>query len=196
MKRIAVVIGALLLGASSAAQAANCMDTGEGAAWKARYPAIYAKLMTYFACEDTSDPTACNVFVAKAAEDVYGVTDFKRADGSYMTANTIMDFVHGNSGWSKLGMATSQSVLNDAAAGAEDHLIIAVMSNQPHGHVALVLPGSPLTASDYSGTWKLKTPNSASAFLGNASKAYVFCRLSWAFSDPTKVELWWRPKGN
>lgn len=193
MKRVVIAIGVLMLGFSSATQAAeHCMTTNEGAAWKAKYPDTYTKLMGYFTCQDPGDPVACNVFVARAADGVYGVTDFKRADGTYMTANTIMDFVKTNPTWSKLGMANSQSVLNDAAAGAEDHLIIAVMSDQPHGHVALVLPGDPM----YSGNWKLNVPNSASAFLGNVDKAYVFCRLAWAFSVPSKVELWWRPKGN
>lgn len=193
MKRVAIAISVILLGASSAVHAAeHCMKTGEGSAWKAKYPAVYTKLMTYFTCENEGDPVACNVFVARAAEGLYGVRDFKRADGSYMTANTIMDFVQTNSKWSRLGLASSQSVLNDAASGAEDHLIIAVMSDQPHGHVALVLPGSPANSSN----WKLNVPNSASAFLGDVSRAYVFCRLSWAFKDPAKVELWWRPKGN
>ncbi len=132
------------------------------------------------------------MFVARAAEGGYGVTDFKNADGSYMAANTIMDQVSGNPAWSKLDMASSQDVLNNAAAGAEDHLIIAVMSDQPHGHVALVLPGDPL----FSSNWNLSAPNSASAFLNNVSKAYVFCRLSWAFNDPSKVQFWWRPKGS
>jgi hypothetical protein len=191
MKRIAVMVS-LLLGVSGAAQAATCMDNGEGAAWKARYPAIYTSLMSYFTCVDASDPTACNVFVARAAEGIYGVTDFRNADGTYMSANTIMDYVHASPTWSRLGMADSQATLNDAAAGAEDHLIIAVMSDQPHGHVALVLPGDPQP----SGNWHRNVPNSASAFLGDVSRAYVFCKLSWAFQDPARVELWWRPRGH
>lgn len=187
------LVATSLLCCGTSAYAANCMDSGEGAAWKAAYPTLYSQLMGYFTCiDDPNDPVACNVFVARAAEGTYGVTDFKQADGTYMPANTIMNVVKSNAAWSKLGSANSQSVLNDAAAGAQDHFIIAVMSDQPHGHVAIVLPGVPQP----SGTWKLSAPNSASAFLGNVSKAYVFCRLSWAFQDPAKVEIWWRPKGN
>lgn len=192
MKFAVIALGSLSLVTSQAAVAAeHCMKTGEGSAWKAKYPDIYTKLMSYFTCQDTGDPVACNVFVARAAEGVYGVRDFKKSDGSYITANMIMDHVKSNKIWSKLGMANDQKVLNDAAAGAEDHLIVAVMSDQPHGHVALVLPGAPMASN----SWKLNVPNSASAFLGNVERAYVFCRLAWAFSDPAKVELWWRPKG-
>jgi hypothetical protein len=193
MRRLACILALASSLACAPAYAANCMDTTEGAAWKASYPDLYQKLVGYFTCiDDPNDPVACNVFVARAAEGVYGVTDFKNADGTYMTANTIMDQVQANPAWSRLGKANDQMVLNNAASGAGDHLIIAVMSDQPHGHVSLVLPGNTL----FSSNWKLNVPNSASAFLGNVSKAYVFCRLSWAFSDPSKVELWWRPKGN
>lgn len=193
MRRILLALSIFLLGTHSPAWAAeHCMKTNEGAAWQSKYPEIYHKLMGYFTCYGAGDPVACNVFVARAAEGVYGVSDFKRPDGTYLTANKIMDFVKTNNSWSKLGMASDQSVLNDAAAGAQDHLIIAVMSDQPHGHVALVLPGDPM----HSGNWKLKVPNSASAFLDRVDRAYVYCRLSWAFQDPAKVELWWRPKGN
>lgn len=193
MKRIILAIGVLLLGASSAVHAAeHCMKTNEGAAWKAKYPDLYTKMMSYFTCENETDPAACNVFVARVAEGAYGVTDFKLADGSYMSANRIMDFVHGSARWSKLGMADDQMALNNAASGAEDHFIIAVMSDQPHGHVAVVLPGAPMKSDKWGGRL---VPNSASAFLGNVDQAYVFCRLAWASKDPTKVELWWRPKG-
>lgn len=193
MKKTALILALAGSMACTPVHAANCMDTSEGAGWKASYPNLYSKLVSYFTCiDDPNDPVACNVFVARAAEGAYGVTDFKNSDGTYITANQIMDRVRANSAWSKLGMADDQSVLDNAASGAADHLIIAVMSDQPHGHVALVLPGDP----QYSSNWQLKAPNSASAFLNNVSKAYVFCRLSWSFSDPSKVELWWRPKGS
>ena len=147
---------------------------------------------TWHVARSPNDPVACNVFVARAGEGIYGVTDFKQANGTYMPANMIMDVVKSNNAWSKLGTADSQTVLNDAAAGAQDHFIIAVMSDQPHGHVALALPGAPLKSD----AWNLKVPNPASAFLGKVSKAYVFCRLALAFQEPAKVEIWWRPKGN
>ncbi len=94
-------------------------------------------------------------------------------------------------------MANVQSVLNDAAAGAADaQPVIAIITGDPHGHVALVLPGQPAPST----TWKstagvpLKAPNSAAFSLNNINKAYVSCRLSAAFSDPSNVEIWWRLK--
>ena len=190
MKLMTGLLGLAMLCVSPAANAAaNCMNTTEGDAWKSQYRDKYDKLMGYFTCEDETDPVACNVFVGRAAEGLYSVTDFKNADGSYMPANTIMDFVKTNSAWSKLGMANDQAALDNAADGAQNQLIIAVMSDDPHGHVAIVMPGDPMPSSSWG---NLRVPNSASAFLGKVDKAYIFCRLSWAFKDPSRVELWWR----
>lgn len=191
MKRFAVIMTALLFSMSGVAQAADRCTAPEGN-WKDQYPKLYTDLMGYFTCQNESDSQACNVFVGRAAEGVYHVTDFKRANGTYMMANDIYAYLPTNPTWSKLGMASDQSVLDNAAAGAQDHLIIAIAPGADHGHVALVLPGTPLKSDN----WGMRVPNSASGFLNHVEKAYVFCRLAWAFSDKSNVEIWWRPKGS
>jgi hypothetical protein len=169
--------------------------------------ATYDKLMQLMSCPADVDrdegrqidAVACNWFVAKGLKELYGVDDFAPgAQGKWLTANEIATWVRSHPDkWSKLGQANEQSTLNDAANGASNQQpIIAVMEGDPHGHVALVLQGGQQAST----TWKdaagtaLKVPNSAAFSLNNVSKAYVFCRLSAAFSDPSKVELYYRVK--
>src|SRR5689334_185572 len=89
------------------------------------------------------DQVACNWFVAEASKKLYDVDDFtKDANGHWLVANEIADFVRISKDWSKLEMANSQSVLADASQGAGNgQPVIAVMQGNPHGHVALVLAG-------------------------------------------------------
>jgi hypothetical protein len=169
--------------------------------------ATYDKLMGFMSCpadidKDEGrqiDAVACNWFVAKALNELYGVDDFgPKTQGKWLTANEIATWIRKHPDqWTKLGQANEQSTLNDAASGASNQQpVIAVMQGDPHGHVALVLPG----ALQVSTTWKdataatLKVPNSAAFSLNNVNKAYVFCRLSAAFSDPSKVEIYFRQK--
>jgi len=85
----------------------------------------------------------------------------------------------------------------DAAAGAENgQPVIATLVGDPHGHVALVLGGKLQQSTKWKspGGVALKVPNSAAFSLDRVDKAYVFCRLSAAFSDPAQVELYTRLK--
>lgn len=139
-----------------------------------------------------ADQVACNYFVGKTLSDLYGLTDFRTGPASWLLANEMLDYVEAHSNtWAKLGTADSQGVLNEAAAGAANgQPVIAFMRGDP-GHVALVLPGEPQLSTNWHG---LKAPNSAAFSLGHVDNAYVFCRLSFAFTDPEKVEIWWRLK--
>ncbi|WP_426418095.1 hypothetical protein [Bradyrhizobium genosp. A] len=194
--------------ALGAVAAAGCMDT-DNKFWinAPGQQATYDKLMQLMSCpadvdDDEGrqiDAVACNWFVAKGLKELYDVADFTPdTQGKWLSANEIAAWVRSHPDqWTKLGQANEQSTLNDAANGASNQQpILAVMEGDPHGHVALVLQGT-LQASS---TWKdsagtrLKVPNSAAFSLNNVSKAYVFCRLSAAFSDPSKVELYFRVK--
>ncbi|MHA6879432.1 hypothetical protein [Ralstonia pseudosolanacearum] len=169
----------------------------------------YDQLMQLMACPVDSDQqttaqvdaVACNYFVAKAVDTLYGVSDFSPSGGgagAWLSANAIGDYVQTHKDtWSKLGNADNQQVLQDAASGAANgQPVIAVMKGNPHGHVALVLGGE-LKAST---TWvsdtddNMRVPNSAAFSLEHVDKAYVFCRLSAAFTDPSNVEIYWRVK--
>ena len=201
-------LGALLY-SISCYSSAGCMDT-DNLLWKnAASQQNYDKLMSLMSCPvdadtDTGiqvDSVACNYFVARTFEKLYGVHDFSPdggGAGKWLTANQIADYVRSNSEiWSKLGSANDQAVLADAAQGAANgQPVLAVLKGDPHGHVAVILGG----ALQPSTTWKdiggksMRVPNSAAFSLNNVAKAYVFCRLSAAFSDPSLVEVYWRVK--
>ena len=196
------IVSMILVLASSHAVMAGCMDT-DNQFWRGSDPdGNYGKLMQIMACpadadRDTGhqvDAVACNYFVAKGLQELYSVSDFipSSNNGRWLTANEIANYVRTHSDrWTLLGNADKQQVLSDAAAGAAQRQpTIAVMKGDPHGHVAIILPG----ALHRSGNWKLNVPNSAAFSLDNVNKAYVFCRLSFAFSDPAQVEIYFRLK--
>lgn len=196
-KRVAA-LGMLLAAFAAAPAEAGCMER-DPALWRTT-PAqrqLYDRLVPYLSCPDDrrdgplADRIACNYFAGRVLNDLYGVTDF-RSGGGWMTANNMLDHVRAHPArWSLLGKANSQSVLDEAARGAaQGQPVIALMRGSP-GHVAIILPGAPSPSTG----WGLKAPNSAQFSLDNVDGAYVFCRLSYGFSDPSKVEIFWRVQG-
>ena len=154
-----------------------------------------------------SERTACNVFVAKALDLLYGVTDFGGAGKGYFVANEIATGMsqpgnRASMGWSLIGKGDDQAALVQAQTLANAGLaVIAVREGRPKanatgpttlgpGHVVLILPG---TLEKYAATepggakhdWgNLQTPNSASQFLDRADKMYLGCPLSSAWRKP------------
>jgi hypothetical protein len=187
-----------------AAAAENCMSADPVYWQEGRRLPEYDTLMSLMACKadatpvegnQLNDTSACNWFLSRALEKLYGVTDFiPVGDDEWLNANAIYDHVQSDPNWSRLGLASDQTVLADAAQGAANgQPVIAARKGQPNGHVALILPGE-LLPSDH---WHLNVPNSASFFLDEDKtvvKAYVGCRLSWAFKNPDSVEIFWRLK--
>jgi hypothetical protein len=141
---------------------------------------------------DLSSP--CNVFLAKALKLLFGIADFELpgVPDEFLVANDIARYVAAHPDqWTLLGSASSQAALDRAQTYANLNTpVIAVYISDPHGHVAVVLPGS----LEYSGHWNLHVPNSASEFLNRPHKSYVGLRLSNAFqaSDLPKVKLYTR----
>ncbi len=141
---------------------------------------------------DISSP--CNVFLAKALKLLFGIADFELpgVPDEFLVANDIARYVANHPDeWTLLGPASSQGALDRAQTYANLNApVIAVYVSDPHGHVAVVLPGS----LEYSGHWNMHAPNSASVFLNKPHKSYVGLRLSNAFqaSDLPKVKLYMR----
>ena len=141
---------------------------------------------------DISSP--CNVFLAKALKLLFGIADFELpgVPDEFLVANDIARYVAAHPDqWTLLGSASSQAALDRAQTYANLNTpVIAVYVSDPHGHVAVVLPGS----LEYSGQWNLHVPNSASVFLNKPHKSYVGLRLSNAFqaSDLPRVKLYTR----
>jgi hypothetical protein len=143
-------------------------------------------LSEFMACQTPiDDQSPCNVFLGRALQRVYGISDFTDSarPGGYMSANQIATYVTVDSKWTSLGNASSQANLTQAQGYANlMKAIIATYTAPGNGHVCLILPGM-LQAS---GSWGLNVPNSASFFLNNPMASYVGGPLSKAFSADKK----------
>jgi hypothetical protein len=153
------------------------------------------------------DRTACNVFLGRALEILFGNTDFK-VDGGYMLANDIASGLENNGasmGWKKIGVATDQSALFNAQdfANAGKPVVAARLgrldgATRHPGHVVLIIPG---TAQNYdfddagvAFSWgSLVAPNSASFFLDRPDKFFMGCPLSATWQRPDDVGLYYKP---
>lgn len=178
---------------------AGCMDT-DTAFWRQDpdLQVLYTQLMGLMACPLDADAaegvqvdaTSCNWFAAKALQTVYKVQDFapEANGGRWLLANEMATYIATSPFWHRLGTADDAMVLADAQNGARNKQpVVAFRKNDPHGHIALILPG----VLQDSTTWGMKVPNSASGKLltSGTTKAYVFCRLSAAFSKESKSEV-------
>lgn len=157
---------------------------------KAEYGAYQQKYMEtalqkFAGCQLPLD-SGCRAALAQALEQIYGVKDFG-ADSKYMTPAEIAAKAAG--GWEHLGAATDQDALKKAQAAANcGRAVIAVMSGENGGHVAIILPG-PLASSS---VWKLQVPNSASFFTHNPEKSFSGKPLSYSFPKPDGIEIYAR----
>lgn len=134
-------------------------------------------------------PTACNVFLGRALEKVYGVKDFHRegVPTAYLTANEIADAVLISPKWERIGNASEAVALDQAGTDANQNVAVVAVWKNPdgHGHVAIVLPG-PFTET----SWGKKVPNSASFFLSRPkSESYIGLPLSRAFKKDIRQQV-------
>jgi hypothetical protein len=132
----------------------------------------------------------CNVFVGQALETVYHISDFKAADGSYLLANQIADFLMKSPHWTLIGSADSQSVLDQAANSANSRPVVAVWRNpdpdpKAHGHVAFIGPGDLRPSTK----WGLNVPNSAGYSIDDPKVRYIGDKLSRAFGKDKKSSV-------
>ena len=152
-------------------------------------PDLNAMLSSFLSCQSPiDDKSPCNVFLARALERVYNIHDFDAVgqDPPYMTANQIANYVELSGNWTCLGSATNQASLNSAEDYANrGKAVIAVAYGNPHGHVALILPGTVSRSS----TWNLNVPNSASFFLNRPADSYIGKPLSFAYSQTNSLTV-------
>ncbi len=128
------------------------------------------------------DNSPCNIFVCNAIYTVYGVNDlYDEKTQRCRTANEIYDYLNtNNKQWIKMGMADNQKTLSEAQDYAnQGYVVVAVYSNKPHGHIAIVLPGVLKSSSK----WNLNVPNSASFFMNLPDNSYINLPLSYAFNN-------------
>jgi len=142
--------------------------------------------------------TPCNIFAGRVMERMYAIKDFyvspPQENKPYYLASEIGTLLQTGvwDGWTDLGTADSQDVLNSAKTAADaGKAVIAVWvnpdANSP-GHVALIGPG-PLM---HSATWNEDTPPAASLSLGNVGSGFLGKPLSCAFSSKKApdVHIW------
>lgn len=142
--------------------------------------------------------TPCNIFAGRVIDRVYGLRDFyvspPQEGKPFYRANEIGTLLKAGvwSGWTDLGSADSQGVLNQAKSAADNgDLVVAVWINpnpDSPGHIALIGPG-PMR---HSNSWDEDTPASASLTLGNPNAGFLGKPLSCAFSSDKAggVEIW------
>jgi hypothetical protein len=138
------------------------------------------KLYPIHSCKaPIDDRAACNRFLGRALESIFGNTDFKAGPDDYMLANDIAMSLEGSvPGWKKLGEADDQAVLQSASDRANRGDIVAAKPGGSHGHVALILLG-PLDATSTEKGWDgLSTPNSGAFRLDHPELVYIGCPLS------------------
>jgi hypothetical protein len=107
--------------------------------WDNKITGSLGELCACFAGTAPPSGVNCNVFVGRTLENVYGFSDFKSADGHYLLANEIADYLVTSPNWTLIGVADNQSVLAQAADSAASLPVVAVWRNpdlKKNGHVA------------------------------------------------------------
>jgi hypothetical protein len=150
-------------------------------------------LGAYFVCsagDPGNDQSPCNTFAGRGLEAIYNVTDFKTATG-YMLANQILDFVSHSDAWHKIGpVLDADNNLCAQAAVNQGHPTVAVSPGDPHGHIAMAIPGLPVQASK----WNILTVNSASFLYNKPAQSYLGGPLSgaWKKEDAVNAVFYFR----
>jgi len=164
--------------------------------WDHKITGSLGEISACFSGDEPSSGVNCNVFVGRALEAVYGFSDFRVAEGRYLVANEIADFLVTSPNWTPIGLADSQTVLDDAANFAGSRPVVAVWRNPvptKHGHVVLIGPG-PLQPSGWilskeSNPVHLNVPNSAGFSMTSATARYIGDKLSKGFTDDQKSSV-------
>lgn len=201
MKRISTLCLVLLCAESMLAQCpAPTVDAPETNVWTGK---LITALAGETSCSQVSSDAAfaatdaCNYFVGRVLETLYNVRDFEPTNPSpaapYMEANNIGTALQAGilPGWTLVGAADNQDVLNQAKTYADQNLLVVAVYVNPagHGHIALIGPG-PMQPSTL---WGLSTPVSASFFLNKPLKDYLGKPLACAFGKDIKkgaVKIW------
>jgi hypothetical protein len=181
MKKLFLVGACLVLGLSPVLSQ-DCKKT-EFNAEQQKY--MDAAVQKFASCGLPLDD-GCRATLAQALQEIYGVKDFG-SGSKYMTPAEIGKKVAGDSSWEHIGSGSDQNALNTAQSSANcGKAVIAILSSDTGGHVALILPG-PISPS---GSWKLDVPNSASFFTHNPRKSFSGKPLSYSFPSAQNVEIY------
>jgi hypothetical protein len=166
--------------------------SGQDPWWTNRAPVLERLMNTFVECgKASSGAQECDRFIAEALRVSYCVEDFSSAvkGGGTPRANEVAAWIETSDAWELLGEAADPVALRRAQAAANSRLAtVAVRTDDPDGHIALILPGEPAASH----AWGRLVPNSASYFSHDPERSYVGKPLSYAFRTPTGVRLYVR----
>lgn len=135
----------------------------------------------------------CRPYLPKALKTVYPTVDedfVSESTKKPMRSNELITYMKETGKWIELGSATDQATLDKAAANAaEGKATIAVLEKPDGGaHISIIIPGK-LTPS---GSWGVKTPNTASLFMYKPVNSHMDKPLSYCYSpgDRTFVKIY------
>mgnify|MGYP003978326243 CR=1 FL=1 len=159
--------------------------TNVSAQWEDALAAMLSEFQDCSTPVESGNP--CNTVTARAVAAVYGIDDFSAGTDGAMSIREMIAEVKSSGGWSDLGTADKQEALNAAQEAANTgRAVVAVLEEEPVGHVALILPGKLAP----SGKWGAQVPNSASFFPKTPGRSYVGKTLAYAFKTKAMVRLY------
>ncbi len=126
---------------------------------------------------DGKAETFCNFSVDHVLARM-GYVKMRNPDGKPMMANQMIDFLTRKvDDWQKIEMGAAQDLANDG------RVIIAGISEEPHGHVVVVRPG----LEDLSGKWGVKVPKVSHV----GARSYIGRGVNHAFKE---IPMFWMLK--
>lgn len=149
-------------------------------------------LSDFKACRSVNKKTDCQDITAKALCGHFEITDFVHLNEkgeSYFTAvHQIAAELEKHEKWVRIGTCEDRAVMEKALKHV-DAGVPAVGLSRGEGtrHVAILLKGEA-----NSGKWGGRVPVCASYFQNNPKGSFIDKGMNYAWSDPSKVEIWVR----
>ncbi len=107
-------------------------------------------------CKDVSENRSdcrnkLTAFIGKA----YKANEFKNTEQQYVIYDSILPIISRSNKWKNIGVATDQTVINDAVSHAnKGKLALVIDTSQAYGHIVVIVPGS----TKKSGSWGIRLP--------------------------------------
>ena len=143
-------------------------------------------LIEYNNCDDAVATNPCSDFTTRAICMYFGIDDLKVND-AYVPNQEIFNFVNNDNSWVSIGMASSQSVLDEAQQYANTGFpVIAINISDVNKLTTLVIKGDPA----YSSTWGLKAPAAAALYPYKTRNPTIGKTLNWVWKSPDDIQIW------
>lgn len=153
----------------------------------AKQSAFDDNLESFKSCKaQSTKPSDCKTFLAKAICEYYGIADLKTTEG-YLPYDEIPNYVKKSESWEKLG-DFNENTIQLALSKIELKPAIVFNNNKSYVHVVAVKPGGTVSKSRKWGN--VSVPACVSYFATNASKSFVNKGINYAFGSADGLEVW------